>query len=43
MLTTILLIAGLVCFIIEAVHWPKAPFSFGWIGLACWILTLLIK
>jgi hypothetical protein len=43
MLTTILLWIALACFIAEAVHWPKAPFSFGWIGLALWILTLLIK
>jgi hypothetical protein len=42
MLTTLLLIAGLVCFIFEAIHWPKAPVSFGWIGLALWILTALI-
>jgi hypothetical protein len=42
MLTTILLIAGLVCFIFAMCGWPKAPFNWGWLGLAFWILTVLI-
>jgi|GEM_PF-572169 hypothetical protein len=43
MLTTLLLILGLVCFIFATVGWPKtAKVSFGWLGLAFWILVVLI-
>ena len=42
MLTTILLIAGFVCFILAAIGWPKTAVNLGWAGLACWILTALI-
>ncbi len=42
-MTTILLVAALVLFILEGIGWPKTAVKLGWFGLACWVLTLLIK
>lgn len=42
----ILLIAALICFLIETIRgWVNLPAdrpNFGWLGLALWVLTLLI-
>lgn len=42
MLTLILLILGLICFILAAANNVGQPVQFGWLGLAFWILTVLI-
>jgi hypothetical protein len=42
MLTLILLVLSLVCFILAAANNVGQPVQFGWLGLAFWVLTLLI-
>ena len=42
MLTTILMILALVCFIIAAAGNAGLPVQCGWLGMAFWILTLVI-
>lgn len=42
MLTVILLLAALVCFLLAAFGVPTSRVSIGWIGLACWVLVPLL-
>jgi hypothetical protein len=46
MLTLILLIAGFVLFVLAGVpirsRYISTRYSFGWLGLACWILTVIV-
>ena len=41
-LDTILLVAALVCFILAAFSVLSTRVHFGWLGLAAWVLTLLV-
>jgi hypothetical protein len=44
MLATILLVFAFVLFVIAAFGWtPKPPISLGWLGLACWVLSILLR
>ena len=42
MLTLVLLIMALVCFILATANNVGQPIQFGWLGLAFWVLTALI-
>lgn len=41
-LVTVLLILSLICFIWAAAGGQGAPVQVGWLGLAFWVLTVLI-
>ncbi len=42
MLATALLIAALVLLLLQSFNVPSGKVSLGWLGMACWVLSLLL-
>jgi hypothetical protein len=42
MISTALLVAALVLFILASIGIPVGRYGLGWAGLACWVLSLLV-